>query len=133
MKQLNAVMKRYPLPDLLKGFAIIYMVQIHITELFMDNAGRESLFGKLSMFLGGPLTAMIFMIVMGYFVAKSKKPPLQIVFRQQKTGRITGYKHAVSISLIRIINIIRLSAIGIVAKVSHMNQQHQSIHRCVVN
>lgn len=77
-------MKRYPLPDLLKGFAIFFMVQIHITELFIDNAGRESLFGKLTMFLGGPFTAIIFMIVMGYFVAKGKKSPLQNIFRGVK-------------------------------------------------
>ena len=77
-------MKRYPLPDLLKGFAIFFMVQIHITELFIDYSGRESLFGKLSMFLGGPFTAIIFMIVMGYFVAKGKKPPLQNIFRGVK-------------------------------------------------
>lgn len=66
-------MKRFPLPDLLKGFAILFMIQIHITELFIDYAGRESLFGKLSMFLGGPFTAIIFMVIMGYFMARSTK------------------------------------------------------------
>ena len=66
-------MKRYSLPDLLKGFAILFMILVHITELFLDYAGSESLFGKLSLFLGGPFTAVIFMILMGYFIAKSKK------------------------------------------------------------
>jgi uncharacterized membrane protein len=59
-------MKRLPIPDLLKGLAIILMIQVHITELFLDHAGRESIVGKISLFLGGPFTAMVFMIVMGY-------------------------------------------------------------------
>lgn len=74
-------MKRFPLPDLLKGFAAIFMVQIHLTELFLNSAGRESLYGKISMFLGGPLAAMIFMIVMGYFIGKSKKTSGEITLR----------------------------------------------------
>jgi len=74
-------MKRFPLPDLLKGFAILFMVQIHIMELFIDYAGRESLFGKIIMFLGGPFTAIIFMIVMGYFIAKNKKSTAQNLVR----------------------------------------------------
>ena len=77
-------MKRFPLPDLLKGFAVLFMIQIHIIELFIDYAGRESLFGKLSMFFGGPFTAIIFMIVMGYFIAKSKKPFVKNLLRGVK-------------------------------------------------
>jgi uncharacterized membrane protein len=65
-------MKRLLLPDLLKGLAALFMVMIHITELFIDSAGRESTFGKATLFLGGPFAAVVFMIVMGYFVAKNK-------------------------------------------------------------
>lgn len=77
-------MKRFPLPDLLKGLAAIFMVQIHVTELFLNSAGRESLFGVTSMFLGGPFAAMIFMMVMGYFMAKSKKPTSKDIVRGVK-------------------------------------------------
>lgn len=77
-------MKRFPLPDLLKGFAILFMVQIHIIELFIDNAGRESLFGKIIMFLGGPYTAIIFMMIMGYFIARNRKSTTQNLLRGLK-------------------------------------------------
>lgn len=77
-------MKRIPLPDLLKGLAALFMVQIHITELFLDNAGRESLFGRVSLFLGGPFAAVVFMAVMGYFVAKNKSTISQNLLRGMK-------------------------------------------------
>jgi len=74
-------MKRLQLPDLLKGLAAFFMVQIHITELFIDSAGKESLFGKISLFLGGPFAAVVFMVVMGYFIAKNKGTSSQNIFR----------------------------------------------------
>lgn len=77
-------MKRYPLPDLLKGFAVFLIVPVHILELFIDYPGRESLFGKILLFLGGPVAVPIFMIVMGYFVAKSKKPFVKNIMRGVK-------------------------------------------------
>lgn len=74
-------MKRLPLPDLLKGLAALFMVMIHITELFIDAAGRESFLGKLTLFLGGPFAAVVFMVVMGYFIAVNKKTPKQNILR----------------------------------------------------
>ncbi|MFA5328691.1 MAG: acyltransferase [Prolixibacteraceae bacterium] len=67
-------MKRLPLPDLLKGFAVFLIVPVHILELFIDYPGRESSFGKILLFLGGPVAVPVFMIIMGYFMAKNKKP-----------------------------------------------------------
>jgi uncharacterized membrane protein len=67
-------MKRLPLPDLLKGFAVFLIVPVHILELFIDYPGRESLFGKILLFLGGPIAVPVFMIVMGYFLAKNQNP-----------------------------------------------------------
>ncbi len=64
-------MKRYPLPDLLKGFAVFLIVPVHILEIFIDYPGRESIFGKTLLFFGGPFGVPVFMIVMGYFIAKS--------------------------------------------------------------
>lgn len=74
-------MKRYPLPDLLKGFAVFLIVPVHILETFIDSPGRESLFGKILLFLGGPFAVPVFMMVMGYFVALSKKSFTQNIFR----------------------------------------------------
>lgn len=76
--------KRYPLPDLLKGFAVFLIIPVHILELFIDYQGRESLFGKILLFLGGPIAVPVFMMVMGYFIAKGKKPVEKNVFRGVK-------------------------------------------------
>lgn len=74
-------MKRFPLPDLLKGFAVFLIVPVHILELFIDYAGQESMFGKILLFLGGPVAVPVFMIIMGYFIGKSRKTNLQVFFR----------------------------------------------------
>ena len=74
-------MKRFPLPDLLKGFAVFLMVPVHILETFIDFPGRESWFGKSLLFLGGPVAVPVFMLVMGYFIAKNQKPFTANFFR----------------------------------------------------
>lgn len=75
------MIKRFLLPDLLKGLAAFFMVQIHVTELFIDPAGKESVLSKISLFLGGPFAAVVFMVVMGYFVAKNKNPATRNISR----------------------------------------------------
>lgn len=74
-------MKRLPLPDLLKGFAVFLIVPIHILETFIDYPGRESVLGKILLFLGGPVAVPVFMMVMGYFMAKNRKSLLQNLWR----------------------------------------------------
>ncbi|NPD47099.1 MULTISPECIES: acyltransferase [unclassified Lentimicrobium] len=74
-------MKRFPLPDLLKGFAVFLIVPVHILETFINLPGRESLFGRILLLLGGPIAVPIFMMVMGYFIGLNKKSPLQNVVR----------------------------------------------------
>lgn len=77
-------MKRFPLPDLLKGFAVFLIVPVHILEIFIDFPGRESVIGKALLFLGGPIAVPVFMIVMGYFLAKNRKPFITNFFRGVK-------------------------------------------------
>ena len=60
--------------DLLKGFAVLFMIQVHIMEQFATPDIFNSSIGKISMFLGGPPCAPVFMAVMGYFLAKSSRP-----------------------------------------------------------
>lgn len=64
---------RFSTPDLLKGIAVVLMIQVHIMELFAVPEVYSSWIGKLSLFLGGPPAAPVFMAVMGYFVARSQK------------------------------------------------------------
>lgn len=49
------------------------MIQVHITELFLKPEIYNSITGKISLFLGGPPAAPLFMAVMGYFLAASSK------------------------------------------------------------
>ena len=59
--------------DLLKGLAVLFMIQVHLLELFAQQQIYDGLVGKISLFLGGPPAAPIFMAVMGYFLAFSNK------------------------------------------------------------
>lgn len=68
---------RLGLPDFLKGLAVVLMVQVHLMELFALPEIQQSMAGKISLFLGGPAAAPLFMAVMGYFQASSVKPLLQ--------------------------------------------------------
>ena len=77
-------MKRFQLPDLLKGFAVFLIVPVHILETFIVPAGQESFLGKLILFLGGPFAVPVFMMVMGYFVARSKRSYTSSIFRGMK-------------------------------------------------
>lgn len=73
--------KRSELPDILKGLAVIFMIAVHIIELFANTEIYHSGFGKIVLFLGGPPAAPIFMIVMGYYFAASSKPSAYFIKR----------------------------------------------------
>ncbi len=64
---------RSKLADLLKGIAVILMIQVHILELFASQEIFDSHLGSILLFLGGPPAAPVFMIVMGYFIAQGNK------------------------------------------------------------
>jgi len=66
--------KRDGTADLLKGFAVLFMIQVHIMEQFVTPDIYDSMIGKISLFLGGPVCAPVFMAVMGYFLASSARP-----------------------------------------------------------
>jgi uncharacterized membrane protein len=71
--------KRLLLPDILKGIAILFMIQVHIMELLAHQDVFNSSWGKISLFLGGAPAAPLFMIIMGYFIAwKNASPSDQI-------------------------------------------------------
>lgn len=58
--------------DFIKGVAIIAMVQVILMEAFARQHIMGSLAGKISLFLGGPTTAPVFLSVMGYYIAHQK-------------------------------------------------------------
>lgn len=59
--------------DLLKGLAVVFMIQVHIMELFARQQIYDSIIGKISLFLGGPPCAPVFMGVMGFFLLSPDK------------------------------------------------------------
>lgn len=59
---------RFILADLLKGIAVLLMIQVHITELFATQEFYQSLPGRVSLVLGGVPAAPLFMVVMGFFI-----------------------------------------------------------------
>lgn len=67
--------------DLLKGLAVVFMIQVHIMEQFAMPDVFNSSAGKLSLFLGGPPCAPVFMSVMGYFLAASSRPGYYFICR----------------------------------------------------
>lgn len=76
--------KRLVLPDLLKGIAVLLMIQVHLTELFATETFFTSLPGRISLFLGGVPAAPLFMAVMGFFISKTSD--------NVKTGIYRGLK-----------------------------------------
>ena len=72
---------RNPTADLLKGVAVVLMIQVHLFEQFATLDISQSTIGKVSLFLGGPPAAPVFLAVMGFFIARSHRTFLQHVVR----------------------------------------------------
>ena len=75
---------RTQIADVLKGIAVLFMIQVHIVELFADNLFYTSYLGKILLFMGGPPVAPVFVLLFGYFIAKSQKTTKQLVIRGLK-------------------------------------------------
>ncbi|MFZ4724909.1 MAG: acyltransferase family protein [Paludibacter sp.] len=73
--------QRISLPDTTKGIAVLLMIQVHIMELFAKQEIYDSSRGSISLFFGGIPAAPIFLLLMGYFLAYSKKRPTEIALR----------------------------------------------------
>lgn len=80
----STIQNRNRTADLLKGLAVIFMIQVHLMELFATPEINSSWIGKISLFLGGPPAAPIFMVVMGYYFALSKRTLFSSLFRGLK-------------------------------------------------
>lgn len=68
----------------MKGLAVMAMIQVHLTELFSVPSWQESVGGHISLFIGGPAAAPLFMIVMGYLAAQGKRAPSGLALRGVK-------------------------------------------------
>ncbi|NVN95334.1 MAG: DUF1624 domain-containing protein [Bacteroidetes bacterium] len=70
---MNTAISRNQTADVLKGLAVIFMIQVHIMEQFASITASTSWIGKIAYFLGGPFCAPVFIGVMGYFLAVSNQ------------------------------------------------------------
>jgi len=73
--------QRISLPDIIKGIAVLLMIQVHIMEVFANQEIYDGSRGSISLFFGGIPAAPIFMLLMGYFLAYSKKKPTEMALR----------------------------------------------------
>ena len=70
--------------DFLKGVALIAMVQLVLVEFFARPVILNGLLGKISLFIGGPPVAPVFLAIMGYYVAHQRHTFWQLVVRGVK-------------------------------------------------
>ncbi len=73
--------KRFEIADLLKGIAVLLMIQVHIIELFANVSIFDSKTGRFLLFLGGSFVAPVFLFLFGYFIAHSTKTNSQQIGR----------------------------------------------------
>jgi len=71
--------------DLARGMAVFFMVAVHTLEVFAKPEVKNSIFGQIIEFLGGPPAAPVFMTLMGFsFIYSSKS--------EFKTKLLRGFK-----------------------------------------
>jgi uncharacterized membrane protein len=77
----STVFQRDQLADFLRGVAVVLMIQVNLMELFATEAILKSWIGKISLLLGGAPAAPVFMIIMGYYAARTRKSFHQQILR----------------------------------------------------
>jgi uncharacterized membrane protein len=82
--------------DLARGLAVFFMIAVHTLEVFGSKEVKNSIFGQIIEFLGGPPAAPVFMTLMGFSFIYSRKSEL-------KPRLIRGFKIFLSGYLLNII------------------------------
>ena len=62
--------------DLARGLAVLFMIWVHVLEVYGSAGVRASLLGSIVEFLGGPPAAPVFMLVMGLSFSYNSPKPL---------------------------------------------------------
>ncbi|MBN2049057.1 MAG: DUF1624 domain-containing protein [Spirochaetales bacterium] len=87
-KRLLTEKKRLETPDNMRGFAILFMILIHVMNLYGNNEATHGWQHQVIDFLAGPPAAPVFMCTMGFF------------FILKKPGFFFGIKRGVLLLLI---------------------------------
>ncbi len=68
--------------DLARGLAVLFMIWVHVLEMFADYEVQDSIFAGVIEFLGGPPAAPVFMLLMGVSIAYSRQnKPIRLIWR----------------------------------------------------
>jgi uncharacterized membrane protein len=59
--------------DLARGLAVFFMIAVHTLEVFASEEVKNSVFGQIIEFFGGPPAAPVFMTLMGFSFIYSRK------------------------------------------------------------
>ncbi len=62
--------QRFEVLDVLRGLAVVFMVMVHVMNVFADFDGPGETSRVLIDFLGGPPAAPVFMVIMGFLFAR---------------------------------------------------------------
>jgi uncharacterized membrane protein len=77
--------------DLARGLAVFFMIAVHTLEVFASKEVKNSVFGQIIEFFGGPPAAPVFMTLMGFsFLYSSKSELKPRLFRGLKIF-LSGY------------------------------------------
>ncbi|TXT37522.1 MAG: Uncharacterized protein FD135_3515 [Comamonadaceae bacterium] len=70
--------------DLLKGVAVLLMIQVHVMELLATQSVMDGLAGKVSLFLGGAPVAPVFLLLFGFYALRAPVWPGRLLWRGLK-------------------------------------------------
>ena len=77
--------------DLARGMAVFFMIAVHTLEVFANPEVKNSIFGQIIEFLGGPPAAPVFMTLMGFSFIYSRKSELKPKLLRGFKIFLTGY------------------------------------------
>jgi uncharacterized membrane protein len=76
--------RRDSLPDLLKGWAVIWMILVHSIELFLSDIYSADPLARFGYFMGAVPAAPVFMFLMGFYLLKPGLTLRKMVLRGLK-------------------------------------------------
>lgn len=68
--------------DIARGLAVLFMILVHFSSAFLDNAYNDTVFAKVIDFLGTVPAAPVFMFLMGVGFVYSKNQDPQVLFKR---------------------------------------------------
>ena len=77
--------------DLAKSMAIVFMIWVHVNELYLSESAHGQIYNRIIEFLGSPPAAPIFMLSLGVGIIYSSKNGAKELFKRGLILLISGY------------------------------------------